>query len=99
VREFVIDRLVPRYGLPRFVTALEKSTGVRLPDVPSRKDSHLYPQIAVAFEIRHLAEHRDGKIDGQFQAHLRGLWVNSSWGARQNLEHLEKVVIEQATAS
>jgi hypothetical protein len=101
VRDFLIDTVVPRHGLGELVTELEKAIApekpkrTRLTDVLNQKAFHLWPQINAAFEVRHLVEHRDGKVDERFRAKVRGLWANSSWGTRQNLEDLEKVVIEE----
>jgi hypothetical protein len=97
---FIIDKIVPEYGLPRFKTLLEKATDINLPDVLNGKDFRCWPQIYTAFEVRHLVEHNDGKVDKKFRAKFRGnlagLWQRSTWGKREpSLERLEKVVVEE----
>ena len=94
-RDLIIDKTVPVYGLPRFVAALERATHIRLPDVLNREDVRYWPQICTAFEVRHLVEHRDGKVDQQFRTNLLEFWTHSSWGRRESLERLEKVVVEE----
>lgn len=94
VREFIIDRIVPVYGLQQFETALNKTTRIRLSDVLKRKNSHCWPQIYTAFEVRHLVEHRDGRVDKAFRTKLAKKWDQSSWGRRDSLEQLKKVPVE-----
>jgi hypothetical protein len=95
VRDFIIDKIVPAYGLRQFEKALEKTTRIHLPDVLNRKDIHYWPQICTAFEVRHLVEHRDGRVDRQFRTNLVPFWGQSSWGRRSSLERLEKVPVEE----
>jgi hypothetical protein len=92
----IIDKIVPEYGLPRFITVMKKATQISLPDVLKRNNSRCWPQICTAFEIRHLVEHNDGKVDNKFRSKLVGLWQHSTWGKREpSLERLKKVVVEE----
>jgi hypothetical protein len=90
-REFIIDKIVPSHGLDNLESLLQKTTKIRLREILNRKDFHFWPQINTAFEVRHLMEHRDGKVDRRFRSKMAQLWVHSSWGARLKLEGLEKI--------
>jgi hypothetical protein len=62
----------------------------------NRKNIRYWPQIYTAFEVRHLVEHRDGRIDREFVRKLAFMWIQSSWGKRGiPLEPLEKVPVEE----
>src|SRR5262249_12339645 len=93
-RELIVDRIIPSHGLPQLVHALKESTGIDLPAVLNRKHFHCWPQIRVAFEVRHSIEHRDGKIDRMFRNNVASVWSNSSWGQRQAIDQLEKVGVD-----
>ena len=95
-RALIIDRLVPRYGLGSFATALENTTQIRLHQILNRKDYHYWPQIFTAFEVRHLIEHRDSQIDKKFRMDLAPYWTNSTWGARESLDRLKRIAVEEA---
>jgi len=60
----------------------------------SDKGCRYWQQINTAFEVRNLIEHRDGQADRHFRELLASDWAISSWGARERLERLEKVVVE-----
>jgi len=100
-REFIIDKIVPRYGLERFETVLEKATHIQLRDLLKAEDLSYWPQIYAAFEIRNLVEHCDGHVSRVFRKQLAEswnkstLWAHSSWGERQKLNELTKVVIDE----
>jgi len=92
----IVARIVPPQGLIELVRVLERTTNIRIQSLLDAADLGHWPQIRVAFEIRHLVEHRDGKIDARFlDAVTPGLWCRTSWGARGRLETLEKVRVEQ----
>jgi len=94
-REFVIGQVVPGHGLDRLVRALKKVTEIDVPSLLNRHDIRRWPQLLVAFEVRHLVEHRDGKVDSVFRAKVREVWSNSSWKDR-NFETLTKIAVESA---
>jgi hypothetical protein len=48
----------------------------------------------VAFEVRHLVEHCDGKPDSRFRDNVRNHRGGSTWGRRQDLNAAEKVHVE-----
>jgi hypothetical protein len=61
----------------------------------------VYPQLFVAFQIRHLVEHRNGRIDGTFIKRMSNrdgspssLWKNSTWGRAWPLKVNEKIPVE-----
>jgi hypothetical protein len=94
--EDVIDRVVPVHGLPALLKCLDLITGVSLRDVLNhRHDRAGWAQIAVAFEVRHLIEHRDGKVDGRFRNSktVQENWPHSSW-KRVSVSELDKVPVE-----
>lgn len=91
--EFIVDRIVPVHALGLLVSALQNATDINAPKVLNQHDFQLWPQLLVAFEVRHLLEHRDGKVDKKFQAKVGGLWSNSSWKDR-HLETMTKVTLE-----
>lgn len=94
-RDLVIDRIIPVHGLHRFESALKQAANIQLRDVLNHKDYRSWPQIYTAFEVRHLVEHRDGKVDNGFRERLRAVWSNSSWGVRESLQHLKKIAVEE----
>jgi hypothetical protein len=94
-KEFVIDQIVARHGLLPFTDAIEKATGISLKQVLDKNDFHYWPQIQMAFEVRHLVEHCDGKVDGDFREHVAESWPNTTWGRRgNNLQRMEKIEVE-----
>ena len=63
------------------------------------------PRSFLAFQVRHLIEHRNGRIDPQFRAIGQSLWKNSSWGqritdlpARKKITVIESDLRETASA-
>lgn len=80
-KEFIIDTIVPAHGLDRMAECFKATTGITLPAAFNAQSSKLWPQIHSAFEVRHLIEHRNGKIDQRFLDQVAGrpLWKNSSW--------------------
>jgi hypothetical protein len=96
-REFVIQMVVPEYGLTALVGMLKEATGIELPKGLTAYAFSQWSQIKVAFEVRHLIEHRDGRVDSDFQAHVQKFWSNSSWGKRGRLpDMLERITVEEA---
>jgi hypothetical protein len=95
-RDFVIQMVVPEHGLGALVRTLKEATGIELPkDLPGYKFSR-WSQIKVAFEVRHLIEHRDGRVDSDFRAHVQKFWSNSSWGRRGRLpDRRERIIVEE----
>lgn len=92
-RDFIVERIVPDHGLERLVPALQNVTDINAPKVLNQHDFRLWPQLQVAFEVRHLVEHRDGKVDTRFQDKVRRLWSNSSWKDRDP-KTLSKITVE-----
>jgi hypothetical protein len=80
MRDFLIGRIVPDHGLLGFEESLEVATKVRLQAVLKDKSLPYWAQILTAFEIRHLVEHRDGRVDARFRKAVKDVWSNSSWG-------------------
>jgi hypothetical protein len=95
VRAFIIDKVIPRHGLKRFEGALQKATRIRLSNLLNAKNFHYWPQILTTFEVRHLVEHRDGKVDNQFRRSVDSCWSRSTWGKRLSLEGLAKIEVEE----
>lgn len=92
-REFVIEQVVPRHGLTRLADALAETTGIDLRKLLNKQEFTLWPQIQVAFEVRHLVEHRDGRVDKEFRSKVRKVWSNSTW-SRIDLERVNKIIVE-----
>ena len=59
---------------------MECATDISLKQILYDHDVHAWPQIQVAFQVRHLVEHSDGKVDKQFVANVKHTWRNSTWG-------------------
>jgi hypothetical protein len=81
-KEFILHRLIPQHGLERFERALKDSTGISLPGLFSGKDQFLWCQIRSAFQLRHLIEHANGKVDEAYKSKVvcEKDWQKSSWG-------------------
>ena len=92
--ELLVDKIVPRQGLDALTDCLQIATGVSLrATLEGAKDPRTWAQIAVAFEIRHLVEHRDGKVDARFREAVKRHWSNSTWG-RVSVADVKKVAVE-----
>lgn len=50
----------------------------------------LWSQVVVAFQVRHLFEHRDGRVNRAFRNHVAPHWPRSSWSSVQPLEALSQ---------
>jgi hypothetical protein len=94
VLEFAIERILPTHGLNALADALTNATDIRLPDAAGAFSQ--WSQIRVAFEVRHLVEHRDGKVDADFRKHVDQFWANSTWGKRDPaVASVGKIVVEE----
>jgi hypothetical protein len=76
VKDYVLTKVVPPQGLDRFEAILNNGMNISLPDVIGK---HYWGQIFCAFELRHLIEHRNGKVDPRFLKRVAGHWRTSSW--------------------
>jgi hypothetical protein len=95
-RDFVIQRMVPQHGLMSLVATLREATGIELPNALPSFDFSQWSQIQLAFEVRHLIEHRDGRVDPAFLVHVQNFWSNSSWGKRGGLPGTsERITVEE----
>lgn len=81
VVEAISAAIVPKHGLGRIVDSM-RHVGTILPQILNDHNYLIWPQLSVAFQVRHLIEHRNGHIDDSFRAHSSKLWVASSWGRR-----------------
>lgn len=80
-KEFVIGKVIPTHGLELMAKCYSETTGITLHDRLNAIDPKIWSQIHSAFEVRHLIEHRKGKIDQRFRDEVasQSLWRNSSW--------------------
>jgi hypothetical protein len=64
-----------------FITDIKKTTGIDVTKVLNDKSPRYWSQILVAFEVRHLVEHTNGKADSAFieKVDTGGSWGQSSW--------------------
>jgi hypothetical protein len=76
-RESVIGSLIPSHGLDNLKTSFKELTGKSLPEELNTHTPKLWDQINTAFEVRHLVEHCDGKVDQKFIGKVQ--WKQSSW--------------------
>jgi hypothetical protein len=96
-KEYLLRRIIPSHGLTRMEKSLKESTGLSLPAIVNRSDSLYWPQIHSAFEVRHLVEHTNGRVDTEFHDEVcpSPLWRRSSWG-KQKLNVGDEIVIGDA---
>lgn len=80
-KEYVIDRIVPAHGLGRMAECFKETTGIAISDRLNASNPTYWAQIHSAFEVRHLIEHRKGKVDQRFLDEVASLslWQHSSW--------------------
>ena len=90
-REAIITRIVPSHGLLGLLVHIDDAADIHLSDMLKRSDTSQWSQIVVAFEVRHLVEHRDGEPDNGFRERVGRHWRASTWGGRRDLESKEKV--------
>lgn len=96
-QDLIVEKMVPNHGLRAFVDALKVATGIKLPKDLPNYDFALWSQIQVAFQVRHIIEHRDGKIDGDFLANVRTFWGHSSWSERNApITARDRITVEES---
>jgi hypothetical protein len=82
---YVLRKVIPAHGLAPLCNVLKDSTGIDVPACLKGEWRH-WAQIRSAFEVRHLIEHANGKIDDAFlekveeDGPVRDSWRQSSWG-------------------
>jgi hypothetical protein len=76
VKEYVLSKVVPQQGLDRFEAIVKDGLSLSLSDILGEKAWH---QIYCAFELRHLIEHQNGRIDSRFKRKVNPHWRKSSW--------------------
>ena len=71
-----VEAFIPAHGLELLTQLLGAMT-------PGSKvcSGSFWPQIKVAFAVRHLVEHRNGRVDQRFVGDVSSAWRLSSWGA------------------
>jgi hypothetical protein len=74
-RDFVTAKVVPSHGLGALGDALKLATGIDLRGIVANHNLAHWSQIQVGFEVRHLIEHCDGKIDTDFRKAVEGFWA------------------------
>jgi hypothetical protein len=83
---FVLRKLIPRHGLEKMCSVLKDSTGIDAPSCLSSEERRHRSQIRSAFEVRHLFEHANGRVDDAFLerveegSSLGFAWRQSTWG-------------------
>jgi hypothetical protein len=98
VVEALCAAVLPRHGLDDIAKAM-KPVGTDLTSLFNANHRRVWPQVETAFAVRHLIEHRDGRIDRAFRRTLSApLWMNSSWGERlgELTERHEKITVTEA---
>src|SRR5262249_16002845 len=94
LRDAIVDRLIPSHGLEFLLNLLEGFAEVKLVKRLNTADSKCWPQIKSAFEVRHLVEHRDGRVDAHFRDAVGSVWAKTSWGD-QKLAGMKKVAVRE----
>lgn len=90
--DLLVEAVVPRHGLTAFRTAIKAATGLDLRSIIYAGNKQRWPQVWVAFSVRHLVEHRDGRVDADFRKTVRDEWPFSSWGSA-DLASTQKVLV------
>lgn len=73
------DSLLPVQGLEALTAVLEDiAPGFKVRGVVKQD----FAQISVAFQVRHVVEHRKGRVDERFISGVKQDWRGSSWGKR-----------------
>jgi len=94
--ELFIERVVPNYGLDALLETLKNTTEITLPNDLKDYEPSEWGQVQVAFQVRHLIEHLDGKVDDGFRRRVREFWKESSWGkTHHELDTLVKVTVNE----
>lgn len=87
--EALCDAIVPRHGLMQLSDVL-RETNLDITRAFNDADPAVWAQIATAFEVRHLIEHRNGLVDGSFRAAVGKFWPASTWGRRSDTPLAER---------
>ena len=90
--EYVLDCVVPSHGLGAFTHQL-RLTGIDLKQRWKPLNT-VFPQIYVAFEVRHLIEHSRGVADERFKRKVKEFWEKSSW-CRQSFAGASRVRVDR----
>jgi hypothetical protein len=92
--ESEVDALIPRYGLPALEQFLETTTDIVLANLFLGGHEADWCQIRSAFQVRHLIEHTNGRVDQLFKTKvISGTdWTNSTW-ATLHLRVKDKIPI------
>jgi hypothetical protein len=76
-RERLVDSLIPAHGLERLKDSFKEATDKSLPVELDTRTAGLWNQIDTAFEVRHLVEHCNGRVNQKFINKVQ--WRQSSW--------------------
>jgi hypothetical protein len=94
-RDFVVEAVVPKHGLDELAASLRETTGIELSENLPGYDFTRWSQVSVAFQVRHLVEHLDGKADPKFRREVQKYWCHSTWCKRHpDLEDLDRIRVE-----
>ena len=94
-RELVVEAMIPQHGLMAFADELKALTRIRLADTLNTVDRYCWPQVRVAFEVRHVIEHNFGRADHRFRESVAVLWPNTSWSRHGALADISKVSVDE----
>jgi hypothetical protein len=99
-KEFIIDQVVPRHGLDRMADCFRETTGMLVTDRINAINPKYWAQIHSAFEVRHLIEHRKGRVDQRFIHDVAShtLWRNSSWADFALSQQHDNAMADSSTA-
>lgn len=71
------EALLPAHSLDKLVPLLEiVAPGLGVKGIAG------WSQVEVAFAVRHLVEHRNGRVDERFRRSVEHAWADSTWGRR-----------------
>lgn len=79
--EAICSAIVPAHGLDK-LRGLLAEAGLDVRQTWNAANHRIWAQINTAFAVRHLIEHRNGKIDQRFRELVEPTWKASSWGKR-----------------
>ena len=74
VKGGIIDHIVPAHGLEGLCSSLKTWTGIDVIAALNRCEPTLWPQIFAAFQVRHVIEHRNGRMDRAFVKSVNSVW-------------------------
>jgi hypothetical protein len=96
-RECVVEAVVPKHGLKELAEAIYKTTDIDLSENLPEYDFSRWSQVCVAFQVRHLIEHSDGKADSRFRNEVKKFWEHSTWGKRHpELDKVDRLRVDAA---